>query len=146
MTAQIQLLYEDSKIPTKGSVESAGYDLYANLNGKEITIAPHTCEKIGTGVAITPPLGYAGWILPRSGMATKRGLRPANTPGLCDWDYTGEYIVALYNDSDEYQKIYDGDRIAQLVFMPYINVDFEEVDELNTTDRGNGGFGHSGIK
>lgn len=145
LNAKIKLLREGATIPTTGSDQSAGYDLYACISDM-VEIKPGQCEKIGTGVAITPPAGMAGWILPRSGIATKRGLRPANTPGLCDYDYTGEYIVALYNDSDENQIIHPGDRIAQLVFMPYVQVDFEQVDELDATERGAGGFGSTGIK
>ena len=139
----IQILREDAIIPTRGSEKAAGYDLSACL--EDPVVIPAGCNaKIGTGLAITPPEGYAGWILPRSGMATKRGLRPSNTPGLCDEDYTGEYIVSLYNDSDETQTIYPGDRIAQLVFLPYINAEFNVVTKLNETERGDAGFGSTG--
>lgn len=145
MVAKIKKNRPDAVIPTLGSADAAGYDLYAAIDS-DIIIMPGTNEKIDTGLSITPPEGYACWLLPRSGMATKRGLRLANTPGLCDFDYTGGYIVALYNDSDIEQVIHPGDRIAQLVFLPYIHVDFKEVEELNTTNRGDGGFGSTGIK
>lgn len=144
MIAKIKRISELAVIPTKGSEKSAGYDLYAALV-EPIEIAPQRMVKIPTDLAITPPEGYAGWILPRSGMATKKGLRPANTPGLCDEDYTGNYIVALYNDSDEIQIVEPKDRIAQLVFLPYISVDFEEVETLNDTYRGDRGFGSTGV-
>lgn len=140
---KIQKLKDNAIIPTKGSEKAAAYDLYACIQDK-IIIRPGENAKIGTGLAITPPEGYCGLILPRSGMATKRGLRPANTPGLCDEDYTGEYIVALYNDSKEDQIISYGDRIAQLYFLPYINEEFILVDKLEETKRGDGGFGSTG--
>lgn len=144
MSVKIVKLRENAIIPTRGSEYAAGYDLSAAID-KDIEINPGTCQKIGTGLAITPPKGYFGAIFARSGMATKRGLRPSNCIGVCDEDYTGEYIVALYNDSDEIQVIHSGDRIAQLVFLPYVSVDFEEVSNLDETERGDGGFGHTGI-
>ena len=109
-----------------------------------MAIEPHKTEKVSTGLSIQPPQGYFGAIFARSGLATKQGLRPANCVGVCDQDYTGEYIVALHNDTDQTRVINPGDRIAQLVFIPYINVDFCEVDELDKTERGGGGFGSTG--
>lgn len=138
-------MHQDAKIPTKGSEKAAGYDLYAVLRDADrILIPPHKTVKIGTGLSITPPDGYFGAIFARSGMATKHGLRPSNCVGVCDEDYTGEYIVALHNDTNDYQTVYNGDRIAQLVFMPYLSVEFDEVDCLEDTDRGAGGFGSTG--
>lgn len=130
-------------IPEKGSDESAGYDLYACIDDS-IEIAPQQTVLIGTGVSITPPKGYFGAIFARSGLATKKGLRPANCVGVADWDYTGEYMVALHNDSTETQIINPRDRIAQLVFLPYISVEFNMVEYLEQTERGEGGFGHTG--
>jgi dUTP pyrophosphatase len=130
-------------IPTKGSKFAAGFDMYACIE-EEIAILPHTTAKIGTGISITPPEGFFGAIFARSGLATKQGLRPANCVGVCDEDYTGEYIVAIHNDGNEVQSIKPGDRIAQLVFLPYIDATFEEVDELTQTERGDGGFGSTG--
>ena len=143
MNIKIKRLTETAKIPTRGSDQAAGYDLYANIPGK-LTLNPHTTVKIGTGLAIEIPDGYFGAILPRSGMATKQGLRPANSPGLCDSDYRGEYIVAMHNDSNLPQSIEPNERIAQLVVIPYLAVDFVEVDELSDTNRGSGGFGSTG--
>lgn len=144
-TVKFVKLNESATVPSQGSVYSAGYDLYACLNGvKAITIEPHTTVKIGTGLAIQPPHGSFGAIFARSGLATKNGLRPSNCVGVCDEDYTGEYIVALHNDTDKMQMVAHGDRIAQLVFLPYLNVTFSEVDTLDTTDRGAGGFGSTG--
>ena len=98
-----------------------------------------------TGVAITPPQGCFGALFARSGLATKQGLRPANCVGVCDEDYTGEYIVAIHNDTDVSQRIYNADRIAQVVFLPYQkNDEIEIVGELDSTDRGDSGFGSTG--
>ena len=130
-------------IPTKGSQFAAGYDLYACIEN-DIIIAPHTTVKIGTGIAIQPPSGYFGAIFARSGLATKNGLRPSNCVGVCDEDYTGEYIVAIHNDTNYRQCIHQGERIAQLLFLPYFNVEFTEVDHLDKTERGSDGFGSTG--
>lgn len=133
----------DAKIPTRGSSLAAGYDLYAACQ-HPIEIGPGETKMIGTGLSIQPPPGYFGAIFARSGLATKNGLRPANCVGVCDEDYTGEYIVALHNDSKEVANINPGDRIAQLAFLPYLNVEFEEVKYLEETMRGAGGFGSTG--
>lgn len=142
---KIKKLYEDTIIPTKGSEYSAGYDLYARLNQTEVLIiAPHATVKIGTGIAICPPNGMFSAIFARSGLATKQGLRPANCVGVVDEDYRGEVIVALHNDSEEVRTINNGDRIAQLVLLPYWSQDFIISDDLGQTDRGDGGFGSTG--
>ena len=145
MKINIKKLNNNAKIPTRGSAEAAGYDLYACVE-KPITIPAHSTEKIGTGLAIEIPCGYFGAIFARSGLATKEGLRPANCVGCCDSDYRGEYIVALHNDTNEAKLIMPDERIAQLVVMPYLAVEFNEVDELPNTDRGDGGFGSTGRK
>ena len=142
--AKVKLLYEDSIAPTKGSKYAAGFDLYAHLDTEDIKIEAHQTVKIGTGIAVKPPRGTFGAVFARSGLATKQGLRPANCVGVCDYDYRGEYIVALHNDSNESQIIKDGDRIAQLVFIPYKNVYLKEVAELDKTERGEGAFGSTG--
>lgn len=129
--------------PTRGSEYAAGYDLYACID-ENITILPHTTEKIGTGLAIELPIGSFGAIFARSGIATKQGLRPANCVGVCDSDYRGEYIVAIHNDTAIPQVITPNERIAQLVVMPFFAFDFEEVDELSDTKRKDGGFGSTG--
>lgn len=143
MNIKIKKLNENAIIPTRGSKYAAGYDLYACID-KSIDIAPHTTAKIPTGLAIQPPRNCFGAIFARSGLATKEGLRPANCTGVCDEDYTGEYIVALHNDSNEWRTIEPDERIAQLVIMPYIPVSFTEVDSLDETERGSGGFGSTG--
>lgn len=141
---QIKKLRPDAVLPTSGSAYAAGYDLYACTGRGSISIAPHATEMIGTGLSLAVPEGYFGAIFARSGLATKQGLRPANCVGVCDSDYRGEYIVPLHNDSDTEKTISDGDRIAQLVVMPYLSVGFEEADELPETGRGAGGFGSTG--
>ena len=141
MEVKIKLLNNKAKMPTRGSEKAAGYDLYSTTNE---TIMPHETVKVGTGLAIQPPKGYFGAIFARSGLATKFGVRPGNCVGCCDEDYTGEYIVALHNDSCNPAYIKKGDRIAQLVFLPYLDVEFTKVDELDITGRGEDGFGSTG--
>ena len=157
LDVKIKRLSDIAIMPTYGSTKAACMDLYANLgfhdamtvNGLAkkpnfVEIEPHTTVKIGTGFAFQPPEGYCGLIFARSGLATKQGLAPANKVGVCDEDYTGEYIVALHNDTDETQFVHHGDRIAQLIFVPYEQASLIEVDNLNETERGSGGFGSSG--
>lgn len=137
---------DSCKEPTRGSDDAAGYDLYAHLDVDALAIAPHTTEKIGTGIKLSIPVGYFGAVFARSGLATKSGLRPANAVGVIDSDYRGEIIVALHNDTDNYQVIKNNERIAQIVIMPFLTVEFESVDSLDTTGRGEGGFGSTGNK
>jgi len=140
---KVKKLNEFAKLPTRGSSDAAGYDLYAATN-QILDIAPHSTIKVGTGLSFELPEGTFAAIYARSGIATKRGLRPANCVGICDSDYRGEYIVALHNDTDEMQSIEPGERIAQMILLPYIEMKFNEVDELSNTERGEGGFGGSG--
>lgn len=143
MKIKIKRLNNQAIIPTRATGQSAGYDLYACLN-EPCVIDPHKTVKIGTGISIEIPDSYFGAIVARSGISTKKGLRPANCIGVCDSDYRGEYIVALHNDSNDSMVVQPNERIAQLVVMPYINVDWIECDTLNTTERGHGGFGSMG--
>lgn len=136
-------LNELAKEPTRGSITAAGYDLYAAID-TDLIIAPHTTVKVGTGLAFELPQNTFAAIFARSGLATKQGLRPANCVGVCDSDYRGEYIVAIHNDTDEEQTITAGDRIAQMILLPYIPMIFEETKELSNTERGSGGFGSTG--
>lgn len=145
MEIKIKKLYKNAVIPTRGSGEAAGYDLYACLGGfEECEISPNTTMKIGTGIAAEIPNGYFGAVFARSGLAAKKGLRPANCVGVIDSDYRGEIMVALHNDTKYTQTIKAYERIAQLVILPYLNVSFKEVDELSDTERGEGGFGSTG--
>ena len=141
----IKKLNNLAKLPTRGSEYAAGYDLYAATD-QIIDIAPHSTIKIGTGLSFELPQGTFAAIFARSGIATKRGLRPANCVGICDSDYRGEYIVALHNDTDYLQSIEPGERIAQMILLPYIEMNFNEIEELSSTARGDGGFGSSGRK
>ena len=141
----IKKLSERATIPTYGSEYSAGADLYACIDG-ELAIKPHETALVPTGIAIELPEGYAGLIYARSGLATKKGLAPANKVGVVDCDYRGEVKVALHNHSEEVQSIYEGERIAQLVITPYVTAQFKECETLSQTVRGSGGFGSTGRK
>ena len=143
MKIQLKKLRPDAIVPTSGSQFAAGYDLYACMDAP-VSIAPHTTALIGTGLAIAIPEGYFGAVFARSGLSTKQGLRPANCVGVCDSDYRGEYTTPLYNDSDEFRVVSPGDRIAQLVVLPYLPAEFELTDSLPETERGAGGFGSTG--
>ena len=143
MQIKIKKLRENATIPTRGSASAAGYDLYACLDAP-VTVAPHATAMIGTGLSLAVPEGYFGAVFARSGLASKKGLRPANWLGVCDSDYRGEYIVALHNDGEEARVIEHGERIAQLVVIPFLAVEFDLVDELDETERGAGGFGSTG--
>lgn len=143
MEVKIKKLDTNATIPTRGSEKSAGYDLYACIE-KSIFIKPNETVIIGTGVSMELPDNTFGAILARSGFATERGLAPANKVGVCDSDYRGEYKIALHNHSSRTQWVDPGERIAQLVIIPYINVEFDEVDKLDDTERGAGGFGSTG--
>ena len=140
---QVKKLKENAILPTRGSAYAAGYDLYACVD-EAVSIEAGETVKIGTGLSIAVPEGYFGAIFARSGLAAKEGLRPANCVGVADSDYRGEYIVALHNDSSVQRTVTPGERIAQLVIMPFLSVCFEEVDNLEETERGEGGFGSTG--
>lgn len=142
---EVKMTSKTAKLPTRGTSSSAGYDLYADIE-EDIEIQPHNTVKISTGLAIAIPEGYFGGIFPRSGLATKQGLRCANCCGVIDPDFRGTMVVALHNDTDEPQKVLKGSRIAQLIVIPYLPLDFTIVDELEETYRGEGGFGSTGLK
>ncbi len=142
---KIKKLDENAIIPTYGSEFSAGADLYA-CEGGDVVIASGETRLIHTKIALEIPTGYVGLIYARSGLATKRGLAPANKVGVIDSDYRGEIMVALYNQSGSEQTVCDGERIAQIVFTPYATAKFEIADELDSTLRGEGGFGSTGRK
>ena len=142
---KVQKLNEKAHLPTRGSAAAAGYDLYAAI-GNHINIGPHETTMIGTGLAFELPSGTFGAIYPRSGIASKRGLRLANCVAVIDSDYRGEVKIALHNDSNEVQKVEAGERIAQIVLESYLPMSFEEVDKLSDTERGVSGFGSTGEK
>lgn len=141
----IKKLNEKAHIPTYGSVFSAGADLYACMENS-IEIAPNTTEFIHTGLAFQIPVGYVGLVYARSGLGCKKGLAPSNKVGVIDSDYRGELMVALRNHSDEVRVIDAGDKIAQMVITPYLKANYEFVEELDDTVRGDGGFGSTGKK
>lgn len=145
MKINIKKLNDKAMAPTYGSAYAAGADLYACIEG-DITIAPHDTALIPTGIAIELPVGYAGLIYARSGLATKKGLAPANKVGVVDCDYRGEVKVSLHNHSDIPQTVSAGERVAQLVITPYITAEFTVAEELSDTARGAGGFGSTGAK
>ena len=136
---------EGAKVPERGSKFAAGYDLSACIPDMErVIIHPGDTVKIPTGLAFAYPEGYFGAVCARSGLATKCGLAPANKIGILDEDYRGEVFIALHNHSSKVQVVNHGDRIAQLILLPYLNVEFEESEKLDETERGEGGFGSSG--
>lgn len=137
---KIKKLDEKAIIPTYGTEYSAGADLYALLD-EDLEIKPGETVMIGTGLAMAIPTGYAGLIYARSSLGSKKGLAPANKVGVIDSDYRGEIKVLLFNQSKETQIISKNERIAQIIFTPYLKVNFQETDELDGTTRGTGGFG-----
>ncbi len=143
MKVRIKKLKDNAQIPVYGSGGSAGGDLVSAEN-TDITVMPHQTVFIGTGIAVAIPEGYVGLVYARSGLASKRGLAPANKVGVIDSDYRGEIKVALYNHGDEPQTVLKGERIAQLVIAPFIKAEYETVDDLDETERGEGGFGSTG--
>ena len=143
MEVKIKLLHADARVPTLGSDFSAGADLYALSGG---TVAPGDTLMAGTGIALEIPEGYVGLICARSGLSTKKGLAPANKVGVIDSDYRGEIKVALFNHSKTDASFEAGERIAQLVIVPYLKAEFSVCEELDSTARGDGGFGSSGRK
>lgn len=142
---RIKKLRENAIIPTYGSEFAAGADLYAAID-EAITIAPGETKFIPTGIALEIPAGYAGFVHARSGLASKRGLAPANKVGVIDSDYRGEVMTALHNHGNEPQTVEVGERIAQMVIAPFVTANFILSEELEDTVRGEGGFGSTGRK
>ncbi len=142
---KIKKLTESAAVPTYGTQYSAGADLY-NAEKEPIAIAPGETRLIHTGLSFEIPEGCVGLIFARSGLATKRGLAPANKVGVIDSDYRGEVMVSLFNQSAETQTVESGERIAQIAITPFIKACFEVSDELSDTVRGTGGFGSTGTK
>lgn len=140
---KIKRVREKAIVPSHGSNDAAGYDLYACLEGP-VSIRPHQTVLIGTGWAMEFPIGLVALLYARSGLAAKQGLRPANCVGVVDADYRGEYMVALHNDSEEMRVVNHGDRIAQMVLTSYFAMNYVETNELDSTKRGAGGFGSTG--
>ena len=140
---KVKKLRDNAILPTYGSAEAAGADLYACLEAP-VTIAPGETVFVPTGIALEVPAGCAGLIYARSGMACKRGLAPANKVGVVDSDYRGEIIVALHNHGKMAQTVESGERVAQFVITPVLTPAYEAVEDLSDTGRGQGGFGSTG--
>ncbi len=141
----VKLLDPRAKLPAYGSADAAGADLYALTDGP-VAIAPGETVMLHTGLAFAIPKGYVGLVCARSSLGAKRGLAPANKVGVIDADYRGEVRVALHNHGSVPQVVEDGDRVAQLVIVPYLTAQFTQAEELEATQRGSGGFGSTGTK
>lgn len=141
----IKRVRPNAKLPVYGTEFSAGADLCACLDAP-VTLAPNETRLIPIGIAAELPEGYVGLVFARSGLATKRGLAPANKVGVIDSDYRGEFFVPLHNQSGEPQTLEHGERIAQMILMPYLAAEFLETETLSDTARGTGGFGSTGTK
>lgn len=135
----------DNSLPQYETIGSAGVDLRAQLQ-EPVMLKPLQRALIPTGLSIELPDGYEAQIRPRSGLALKKGVTVLNSPGTIDSDYRGEIKVIMINLSNETTIINTGERIAQLIVAKYEKITFKEVDELNETERGEGGFGHTGVK
>lgn len=140
----VKKLHPLALLPSYGSVEAAGADLYACLE-EDVTILPGSDAWIPTGIAVELPKGFAGLIYARSGLACKRGLAPANKVGVIDSDYRGQIVVVLHNHGTQAQKVTHGERIAQMVITPVLTPPYVQAEELSGTDRGAGGFGSTGV-
>ena len=143
MKIRVKKLTDTAKIPTRGSISAAGYDLYADLE-TPVEIMPHETVMVGTGLSMEIPEGYFGAIFARSGLAAKESLRPANCVGVVDADYRGPFMIAVHNDGETARRVVPGERIAQLVILPFLAAEFDEVEQLGETERGEGGFGSTG--
>lgn len=143
MKVAVKKLSSDAVLPSLGSAYAAGADLYSI---EELTLAPGETKLVHTGLAMEIPVGYGGFIFARSGLATKKGLAPANKVGVVDADYRGEIMVALHNHGTQPQTVEKGERVAQMVLMPFLAAEYFETEELSDTARGDGGFGSSGRK
>lgn len=143
MTVRLKKLDPRATTPKYGSAAAAGADLCA-LADAPVTLAPGQTVLVHTGIALEIPTGYVGLVYARSGLASKRGLAPANKVGVIDADYRGEIMVALHNHASTPQTVEPGERIAQLVIAPFLAAEFEEVEDLTDTERGAGGFGSTG--
>ena len=145
MKVNFKVFCEGAMPPAYATEYAAGADLY-NLKDASVALAPGETKLIHTGVALEIPDGYVGLIFARSGLATKRGLAPANKVGVIDSDYRGEIMVALHNHSAVEQVVDGGERVAQISIVPYLKAEFCEADSLTETVRGEGGFGSTGKK
>ena len=142
---KVKKLHPAARLPVYGTEFSSGADLCACLE-EPVTLQPNETRMISIGIAMEIPVGYAGLVYARSGLASKRGLAPANKVGVVDCDYRGEFFIPLRNHGDVPQTVEPGDRIAQMIITPYLTASFVEADTLSETVRGEGGFGSTGVK
>lgn len=142
---KIKLLTETATMPTRGTENSAGLDLYVDTV-KPMSIYPGKTKMFSSGIAVEIPDGYWGGVFIRSGISTKRGIVLQNGVGVIDSDYRGEIMLPLYNSGSEPQTISAHERVAQLIVIPYKKEELELAEDLNDTERGNGGFGSTGRK
>lgn len=143
MKIKIKKLTESAIVPTRGSKEAAGYDLYVDCC-EPVAIRPHSSKMLQTNIAFEIPRGYFGAVFARSGLSTKKGIRPSTCVSVIDSDYRGSVGVPLHNDSNEPRVIEPYERVAQMVIIPIPEVEFVLVDSLEETERATGGFGSSG--
>lgn len=146
MQVNIMRMFDDAIVPTFGSDGAAGADLYARIDNERHmqAIYPNSTQMISTGICMEIPEGYVGLVFSRSGLATKQGLSLANCVGVIDSDYRGEIKIALHNHSDSIRKVKHGERVAQIVLVPFLKPVFHEQDSLSDTTRGEDGFGSTG--
>lgn len=146
MQVNIMRMFDDAIVPTFGSDGAAGADLYARIDNERHmqAIYPNSTQMISTGICMEIPESYVGLVFSRSGLATKQGLSLANCVGVIDSDYRGEIKIALHNHSDSIRKVKHGERVAQIVLVPFLKPVFHEQDSLSDTTRGEGGFGSTG--
>lgn len=146
MQVNIMKMFDDAIVPTFGSNGAAGADLYARIDNERHmqAIYPNSTQMISTGICMEIPESYVGLVFSRSGLATKQGLSLANCVGVIDSDYRGEIKIALHNHSDSIRKVKHGERVAQIVLVPFLKPVFHEQDSLSDTTRGEGGFGSTG--
>ncbi|MCM1298492.1 MAG: dUTP diphosphatase [Firmicutes bacterium] len=143
MKIKTKIIRDGAKLPFRATEGSAGADVFACIED-EITIEPGGTKTVPVGIAVEIPAGFGGFVFPRSSLATKHGIALPNCVGVIDSDYRGELCVPLINHGDEAFTVENGDRIAQLVIMPVENAEYEAVDGLTDTARGEGGFGSTG--
>ncbi len=141
MQIKVKKLDERAILPTRGTLQAAGMDIYAL---ESVSVNAGETVLVHTGIALAIPEGYAGFIYARSGIATKRGLAPANKVGVIDADYRGEIMVALHNHSAKTEAVEAGERVAQLVVAPFLSVELLPSDTLDETERADAGFGSTG--
>lgn len=144
MELKVKKMRDNSILPTRGDSKAAGIDLYACIDNPA-TILPNATVMIPSGIACEFPEGYFGLMLPRSSVGVKRKLTLANTAGVIDESFRGEIMMAFKNNGDVYQTIEPGERLAQLILLPYFTYNIVETDTLSTTERGDGGFGSTGV-